>query len=192
MGTRLESTLQPQLQQTLPLHYNNVHVLHSTTSCSEGISTTSGKVFSPAAQECCTRWVPNHRIGCSSSAWLSHVALHRCLCSLWCISSCSCNWQLPTCHDGLEKSWDGVHKRNKITVHLCNQWSISNLLKDSACRRVIGVVKTFSHILLNTISAGSKLKEAVPIFFDDTCDHLSHISAHCFTITIAIQPPGGD
>lgn len=45
MGTRLESTFQPQLQQTLPLRYNNVRVLHSITSCSEGISTTSGEVF---------------------------------------------------------------------------------------------------------------------------------------------------
>lgn len=52
-------------------------------------------------------------------------------------------------------------------------------------------MKTFSHILLNTISAESKLKEAVPIFLDDTSDHLSHILAHCLTITIAIQPPGG-
>lgn len=82
--------------------------------------------------------------------------------------------------------------KKEITVHLCNQQSIRNLLKDSACRRIVGAVKTFSHILLNTVSAGSKLKEAVPIFLDDTCDHLSHIFAHCLTITIAVQPPGGD
>jgi len=68
MGTRLESTLQPQLQQTLPLHYNNVHVLHSTTSCSEGISTTSGKFF-----------LLQHRSAALDESLITKLAVHRVL-----------------------------------------------------------------------------------------------------------------
>lgn len=70
------------------------------------------------------------------------------------------------------------------------------MLKDSTYRKIVGPVITFffffSYILLKTDSAGSKLNEAMPVFFDDTCDHLSHIFAHCLTATTAIQPSGGD
>lgn len=57
MGTRLESTLQPQLQQILPLqHDNNLQIFRSTISCSEVISTTEWLIFfSPAVQEYHTR-----------------------------------------------------------------------------------------------------------------------------------------